>query len=569
MTWLKRKDIQGTLDILENLSEICGRLGHRHTRELLHLVRTKDYLSLINYKLPYANIDRDDAVYARQIQGFYQKLENLPIDSDKALAASKSFADSEQSCLDTNRRLAYHRRKPHLRDPLVDVILHGAARKIDAILGDLPSLDELHPLFGPGANTNVNAALANPRAKLSARIECSNNTTPLLPELLNEVPAWVSIHEYNATFDCSTVDVTISPGKVVFVPKNAKTYRSIVVEPILNGFFQKGVGSFIKARLKRSGVDLYDQTRNQRLAYKGSLNDSLATLDLSNASDTLSIEVVAELLPMPWFDLLSYLRTAEVVLPETVSRFLDPNQWGSPYQFESIEGCVMLQKFSSMGNGFTFELESLIFYSLAYATCAALHLPTKEVSVFGDDIIVPKAAASRLISVLTYCGFSINLEKSYSAGPFRESCGADYLLGFDIRPYYQKSLISDQTLFSMHNWFIRSGERELAAACIQFVHPHNVIYGPDGFGDGHLIGSHTLRQNRKTARWGWAGGFFDTFTLNPRRVKKCLKGDRALPVYSVYARSGELSPTDPDIVRGSRGYSRISIYTLVDSIFHG
>jgi hypothetical protein len=186
------------------------------------------------------------------------------------------------------------------------------------------------------------------------------------------------------------VDVAIVPGKLQFVPKNAKTYRSIVVEPILNTFAQKGVGTYLKGRLALSGVKTDDQQRNQRLARQGSISGSLATIDLSMASDTISKELVANLLPLDWFTFLSQFRTGSV-----------------EYQGQVLN----LEKFSSMGNAFTFELETLIFYALAWSTCDYLNLPTGWTAAYGDDLVVPTEAVSLLSWVLNMCGFSVNTEK--------------------------------------------------------------------------------------------------------------------------------------------------------------
>jgi len=164
-----------------------------------------------------------------------------------------------------------------------------------------------------------------------------------------------------------------------------------------------------------------------------------------------------------------------------------------------------------MGNAYTFELESILFYSLSIGVCKTLGLTTESVSVYGDDIIVPTTAFDLLSSTLEFCGFSVNSEKSYSVGPFRESCGADWFCGMDVRPFYLRKQISDRTLMVMHNFFVRHGEWQLAKVVKTFIKPHNRIYGPDGYGDGHLIGSYTLRRSRKLRRCGYEGGFFDTF----------------------------------------------------------
>jgi len=573
MSWIKARPYPESLEILGTLSDICASLGGPVSQQLNQLRRDGSYLELINYSLDYNEIDLNDAIYARQIQGFFQKLEDLNLGVDKSKVAAERFAQSELKCLEVNRTLAYHRRKPSKRDAHVDVVLHYAERKICDILGAVPPFDEFQFQFGPGANTNVKSAVAMPRAKLSADLGCSHDMLPFVSEFLYETPMWASLHATQESEDSFVVNVARHHGRLQFVPKNAKTSRSIVIEPLLNSFFQKGVGSYIRNCLLRFGVDLRDQTRNQELARRGSVTRDLATLDLSMASDTISIEIVKTLLSPEWFDLLSSLRTSTIKLPkgnlDTLREQLD-SRWDS---FDTANGIpdghdiIRLEKFSSMGNGFTFELESLIFYALCYGVCRASHTPTRDISVYGDDIIIPVKCAALLQKVLVYCGFSTNIEKSYITGPFRESCGADFLDGIDIRPFYQKTLVSDRTLYTMHNWFLRHGERELANAIVPMCNPNELLFGPDGYGDGHLIGSYSLRLSRENRRRGWCGGFFDTYTMKSIRYTGSMIGDYVLPSYSVYTRSGERNATDPDFVRGSRGYAKVSIYTLSETIF--
>jgi len=119
----------------------------------------------------------------------------------------------------------------------------------------------------------------------------------------------------------------------------------------------------------------------------------------------------------------------------------------------------------------------------------------------------------------------------------------------------------------MHNWMMRNGEYELARFVHTLTHPHYRLYGPDGYGDGHLIGTYNLRTTRNSRRSQWDGGFFETYALKPTFFSKEVRGDYVFPTYSVYTRSGKLSPTDPNAVRGSRGYAKLSIYTLSNSVF--
>lgn len=564
MSWNKSFDAPRSLEILGIVSEACCNLGGPVSQYLHSLVVAKDYPTLVNYTIDYTGLSTNDAVYARQILALYQKNDSVPIPDQRELNAARRFVQSEAMCLITNTRLKCHARRPHLVDSTVHRVLFTAQRKIADILGQVPSLEDLKFAFGPGANTNVKGALACPRAKLGAPLECSNDFIPNVGEFLSEFPHWAALHGIESQ-DSYVTDVCVAPGKVMFVPKNAKTHRSIVVEPILNSFAQKGVGSYMKDRLLRFGVDLYDQSINQQRAHLGSINGSLATIDLSMASDCLAKELVHTLLPYDWAEFLSSLRTSVVTLPTSVDRSV-AEEFGMGYMSRPPH-LHTLEKFSSMGNGFTFELESLVFYGLCFGVLDLLGLHRELISVYGDDLIVPTEAASLLTEVLDYCGFTVNSDKSFVSGPFRESCGADYLNGFDIRPFYQKTLVSERTLFSMHNWFIRAGEMKLADTVRRLCNPVYVITGPDGYGDGHLIGDFPVRQSRKLRRLGWEGSVFDTYILKSRFYKKPLPGDALIPVYSVYTRSGEKSATDPDIVRGSSGYAKISIYTLARSIF--
>nr|URG15984.1 MAG: RNA dependent RNA polymerase [Leviviridae sp.] len=555
MSWISTRSPEVSLVLLRHIASECAKLGGPISKYCYNLVESKSYLELIKFKIDYEVADVDDAKYARQIQALFSKLEKevLDLGVNTREVAYDLFLANEEKCRVTNQ-VFKHRATPYSSNTWVETVLYRAQQKIASILGPVPSLDDFDFSFGPGANTNVNSRRSNPRVKLSATMTCSENLTPTVGEFLAEVPHWTALHSNQDNPDSYMVEVTVSAGKLAFVPKTALTDRAIMVEPLLNGFFQKGVGTYIRDRLLRSGIDLRDQRINQKLAKIGSETGNLATVDLSSASDLIARNLVWSLLPIDWACLLDNLRTSSVYLEDGTKTYLE--------------------KFSSMGNAFTFELESLIFYGLAFGAYEAYHGPaiteecgSQEISVYGDDIITSSASYPVLKEVLEYCGFEVNLSKSYNSGPFRESCGADYLRGFDIRPFYQKTLISDRTLFTMHNWMIRAGEFELAQLVHSFTRPSYRLYGPDGFGDGHLLGNYDLRLSRKYKRLGWSGGFFDTYSLRPMEFKSPLIGDSVFPVYSVYTRSGKDRSTDPNIVRGSRGYAKISIYTHATHIF--
>lgn len=559
--WITAWSRNESLRFIAEVSSLLKEQGGPLTSEICNLIEKGSFADVVNFKFDYTSdfLPRDFQI-ARQAQALLSKQgEWLDLGFDPTSKGREKFLLAEAQCRETNDRLDSSR--PH---GLVSVVSHYAQRKITEVLGDVPSISDLMPSFGPGANTSIKGSLASPKSKFTPRLACSEDMLPFVGDFLAEVPLWVWSQTSNSSpqaLFAFTEEVRMYPeieihdGKLVFVPKDARSKRAIVVEPPLNGFFQKGVGTYIRNRLLQvAGQNLRDQWNNRVGAYLGSINGYLATVDLSMASDTVALLTVFEMLPLGWAEFLSKLRTPAVTDQGTR---------------------VVLEKFSSMGNAFTFELESLIFYSFAYGVCRALDLPLDQVSIYGDDIIIPAEGYPLLIEVLAYYGFTTNVEKSYATGPFRESCGADWLGGLDIRPFYLRDKMSERSLYTFHNWAMRSGERELASFLLSWTKVPIQLWGPDGYGDGHLVGSHVLRSSRKMKRCGWEGGVFDTYVLNPKRVKTRGFGDWVYPSYSTYVR-GEGSRLDfldpsqnvnPDTVRGSNGYSKVSVYTLATSIF--
>nr|APG77292.1 hypothetical protein [Wenzhou levi-like virus 6] len=228
--------------------------------------------------------------------------------------------------------------------------------------------------------------------------------------------------------DCTTL---VDSDKVTFVPKDARTDRPIAVGASLNMYLQLGVKTYLQERMKQFGVDLTDQTRNQRLACEGSryayMNgvencSQFSTIDLASASDTISIEIVKLLLPAEWYSFLSDLRHETGQLDDTT---------------------LFYEKFSAMGNGYTFPLESLVFWAVAKASAQFANAPSqyKDLAVYGDDLIVRLSAAPAVITALNWAGFQVNTEKSFLSGHFKESCGSDYFRGNNVRTFYLKRQI--------------------------------------------------------------------------------------------------------------------------------
>jgi len=229
----------------------------------------------------------------------------------------------------------------------------------------------------------------------------------------------------------------VDGSRLSFVPKNERISRAICTEPTLNMFYQLGLGTLLTRQLFHYfNIDLAKQPdRNREMARLGSLDDSLCTIDLESASDSVSLGMLRACFPRDVVSLLQILRS-----PVT-----------------SYNGDVIdLKMVSSMGNGFTFPLQTIIFASIVKSAYNSLGIPFIKGSqgnfgVFGDDIIVVKEARYRVLRLLALLGFRVNVDKSFFEGPFRESCGSDFFRGRDVRGIYITRLTSVQDWYAAIN----------------------------------------------------------------------------------------------------------------------
>jgi hypothetical protein len=221
-------------------------------------------------------------------------------------------------------------------------------------------------------------------------------------------------------------------ARLVTVPKNSTSARTITVEPMLNQFVQQGLNIELRSSIERCPVlsqclALTDQTENQKLALEGSLTDEWATIDLKSASDLLSVKLV------------------EIVFG-THGIFLDAMLDCRTKKVECDGIARSISKFAGMGNALTFPVQSICFASLAIA--AILYSQGKKpdyrnvkraarhIRVYGDDIIIRKQYAHPVVNWLISAGLKVNTKKSFLEGNFKESCGVDAYLGVDITPIY-------------------------------------------------------------------------------------------------------------------------------------
>lgn len=247
---------------------------------------------------------------------------------------------------------------------------------------------------------------------------------------------WTEAELFRRSLCLSTV---CRSSKVMTVPKNDRTSRTICVEPSLNMFIQLGLGSCIEDVLQRShNIDLSTQPDiNRAMACEGSQNAKFCTIDLKQASDLIPRKFVEWLLPPEVYRALEFARSEYFTLPD-----------GTEHRFEM---------FASMGNGFTFPLQTLIFATLVRATYTCLGIkPIKtgtlrNYAVFGDDIVCLSDTYHIIRQVLSRVGAIVNDDKSFAVGGFRESCGSDFFNGHNIRGIYLKESKNESHIYSAFN----------------------------------------------------------------------------------------------------------------------
>jgi len=400
-----------------------------------------DQAGLLDLPLPaVANCDTEEFRLDYFITEYLSKYKGLKVPVDPKEVALGRWRSSEVQCRETNLRFRGLRHRPFTGR--VEAALFRAQRKIAAVLGTLNVplvLDGCK--WGPGATYDLKRDVATPDKKISRAISVTAAALPYLRSVVESDPHWAFCFlgqlpwgQFCLLPNCVTV---VRGSRFLTVPKSAKTDRCIAAEPTGNGFLQQGVHSYLRRRLKRFGVNLDDQSINQSLA-RDAYRDGLSTLDLSAASDSIASELVYHLLPLDWAMFLDSLRSPETYLGGK------NGEW------------VRTEKFASMGNAFCFELETLIFWALASSVDEVSGSVHSRISVYGDDIIVPRVAYDSVVEILQVAGFSVNEKKSFKDGYFFESCGKHYHKGIDVTPVYQKEVLSHPSeIIRAHNRLVR------------------------------------------------------------------------------------------------------------------
>jgi len=224
------------------------------------------------------------------------------------------------------------------------------------------------------------------------------------------------------------------PVKVITVPKTLSSPRVIAIEPACMQYIQQGIRDYLYEKLEshwltRSRINFRDQSINQRLAMKASRTGRYATIDLSEASDRVPLD-----LAMYMFEGNPDLRDSILACRSTRARLPD-GQIVDP-----------LRKFASMGSALCFPVEAMYFYTICVMalldaqnlSCTQRNIfkVSRRVRVYGDDIIVPSTHADVVLDYLQEYNCKVNVNKTFKTGKFRESCGRDAYAGYEVTPTY-------------------------------------------------------------------------------------------------------------------------------------
>lgn len=348
-----------------------------------------------------------------QVAAFFKK--NAVFASEEACQATAkaNFLRAEKRCKIANKRLDYYYANRDRLDPELSLWLTRMEADFRRTLGPFSMkenrgggtesfLNRLPTLIRvtSGATATSTRRRSLPFLKIKARIEASSGAQP-----------WIrAIAKY---FGYDSIDFrTVNWNRVEFVTKNWETHRTIACEAAGNLPLQLAIDAWVKERLRRfHGIDLSSQTKNQRLATLGSLFGFIATVDVKEASDSYALNAFHWLTPAGWDKFMLSIRAP-------LYKFAGK---GESYKYE---------KFSSMGNGTTFVLETLLFAS----ACKAVG--SKYYTAYGDDIVIESSLVPKLTKLLAFLGFRINDTKTHTEGSFRESCGVNMFDGMDVTPFY-------------------------------------------------------------------------------------------------------------------------------------
>jgi hypothetical protein len=395
----------------------------------------------------------------RQVLAIFQKNLSLINKQDEEKLRKEAF-QLFQKCEDENRR--YNSADFHSKQ-IWDVILKARCI-ISKVLCRPPSVLDLDFHYGPGSTALNKKPFVEATWKYSN--ECFSGSG-------DAYKVFDKILVVDRRFRCFQTFETIEFDRLTSVAKSYKARRTISIAPELNILAQLGIGAAFSSRICKYpeiNIRFNGQDKNRALAHAGSITGAYATLDLSSASDKIPYSLVRDMFwdfrhenLKEWFKLFIASRLENYMYEDRM------------YRYEMI---------APMGNGFTFGLMTLLYFSILKGYAEVKNLDV-EVYVYGDDIIVSSNFAGYAIEILQKFGFIVNKDKSFTQGHFRESCGADFHNGIDVRPVFlRKTPDCVQDIYSLINRLRSKAHLWVPSKVIDYLlkllPKKYVIFGPRG-----------------------------------------------------------------------------------------
>jgi hypothetical protein len=421
-------------------------------------------------------LNDDTVLYAlnRQVNELQKKY--LATDYDKKAAEERTY----QKFLDVNSHIgAVNAELTEYFDQLkptrinqhtlpVDSIFIRARALAHFVLGPTCCLEDVfcRAKHSSGSSVGVPYKDTSLERKWRLPVTVTERVKPLMSDYLDwDESLTIAVDKRRGTPSWGYLSV-VEGSRATTVDKNNEIRRFCCPEPTGNMYLQQGLMQLMFERFASVGLNLPDlPDEHKERARLASLSGNEATIDWSSASDCVSTEILRWLLPAQWYRMVMDLRCDVTCINNTQ--------------------VVELNMVSTMGNATTFPLETLVFWTLGHAVRLYLDgsrslFPEwdelKTVSVFGDDCIVPSYCASLFVEACESVGFIINKEKSFvdPTFRFRESCGGDYLAGYDVRPFYLKAPTST-SLSALEPWLYIIGN-SLLQKYISYFGPLSYIY---------------------------------------------------------------------------------------------
>lgn len=290
-------------------------------------------------------------------------------------------------------------------------------------------------------------------------------------------------------------------SELLFVPKSLTSYRTICKEPVALQLWQQAVCDGMVNAMKgplRHQVDLTDQSASIAFAKKASMQTDYVTIDLSAASDSVSVRLVKGIFARtPLLRPLLATRSRRVALPNG--------------------DVIEVEKFAPMGSATCFPTQCIIFSAICEMGSRLANRSKRDYRVYGDDIICHRSILPNVLALLANAGFLVNHEKSFIDRnvPFRESCGGEFYQGQDVSPLRLSRWftgLSDEDVKSnpdryvsmansLHTYGITGLRSVIVSKLLTLTHPPVFSYNSVGLWSYYPTNHHLRVRRYRGQKW--------------------------------------------------------------------